>query len=133
MKDTSLITSLDSVLGYMRQGKEASAEILLSRIVKELKEKENMPIDYESAPNGFGGLWQRYFDYGVPPGDFGEAILTNNLIGAVGSADDVNSEIIHEHIMWLWNNAPGNSWGSEERFNAWVKKGGLRGERGEKS
>jgi hypothetical protein len=88
-----------------------------------------METDYASAPNGFGDTWKRYIEHGIQPGSFGAALVKNDLVGAVGSADPDNIKLIPSHMMWLWNNAPMHCWGSEEAYNQWVARGGLGGEK----
>ena len=79
-------------------------------------DKDNLIPDYMR-----GGL-QRYFEQGIPPGDFLMAVLENNLQEAFLRADDTNKNIIGDYVRWLYWEAPGNSWGSPEKVQAWIEK-----------
>lgn len=64
---------------------------------------------------------ERYFLYGLEPGGFLTAMLTNNLYGAVGSADHQNIQVIPDIIKWLLTKAPVGSYGSAEAMRSWIK------------
>ena len=74
-----------------------------------------VPVDYMSE-----GL-RLYFERGIMPGDFMSALLRNDLMGACGRADAMNSRHIYEWAVWLYNHAPGGSYGSDANVKAWVK------------
>ena len=63
-----------------------------------------------------------YFLKGYQPGGFLTSILTNNLYGAVNSADHANKHVIYELVKWLVTEAkvPTSSWGCEENVKDWV-------------
>jgi hypothetical protein len=63
-----------------------------------------------------------YFIKGWSPGSFLTSILTNNLYGAVNSADHANKHVIYEIVKWLVTEAevPTSSWGSEENIKDWL-------------
>jgi hypothetical protein len=65
-----------------------------------------------------GGL-RRYVDEGILPGDFLTAVLRNDLRAACQRADDENLENLPAFVCWLYNEAPGGSWGSPERVQAY--------------
>lgn len=87
-----------------------------------LKNGQLHEVNYHSAPNAWGKTWQLYIDSGILPGSFGEALLRNDLVGAVRFADHININLIPEHVMWLFSNAPANCWGSVEKVNNWIMK-----------
>jgi hypothetical protein len=70
---------------------------------------------------------QAYVEHGQPPGDFLRAVLSNNLSEAFGRADNENTAIMREYVVWLCNDVPYSAWGSYEIVKAWVESGGLRG------
>lgn len=84
-------------------------------------------INYQNAPNNFGDAWKIYVECGVRMGSFAEALLTNNLPEAMARADSININLIPAHIRWMMDNLPEECWGSRESYEAWRKKGGLRG------
>lgn len=67
------------------------------------------------------GLIQ-YFENRIPPGSFLTAVLENDLMGALGKADDTNRFALHAYGTWLFNQAPGrpNGWGSPEAVRVWL-------------
>jgi hypothetical protein len=68
-----------------------------------------------------------YITHGIEPGSFLSAVLTNDLMGALGRADDQNVRLLREYGMILYNDSPSGCYGSPERFAAWIKAGGLNG------
>lgn len=54
-------------------------------------------------------------------GHFLTAIFENNLAEAVGRADAQNLEILIAYPIWLYNNAPGGSFGSPKRMKVWAE------------
>jgi hypothetical protein len=73
-----------------------------------------------------GGL-DHWILYGTIPGDFLSAVLRNNLLGAVGHADDVNIERLRDYVEFLYNFAPAGCYGSPEAFDQWAAMGGIMG------
>jgi hypothetical protein len=69
-----------------------------------------------------------YMGLGLCTGRFLTAIFKNDMMGAVGSADDVNKSMIWDYCNFLYNAAPGSAYGSAERFDAWQKSGGIVGQ-----
>jgi hypothetical protein len=65
-----------------------------------------------------GGLF-RWIENGVLPGNFLTAIIKNDLRRSFEYADDENIFRIHSYIKFLYNWAPGECWGSEEKVKSW--------------
>ena len=65
---------------------------------------------------------QRYIENHVAPGDFLTAVIKNDLKEAVSRADDENLNNLPAYIGFLYNQAPGSCWGSEEIFKEWLNK-----------
>jgi len=63
-----------------------------------------------------------YFFRGWQPGGFLTSILTNDLYGAVRSADYANKHVIYEIVQWLTLEpiVPENSWGAKEHVSNWL-------------
>jgi len=74
-----------------------------------------------------------YIFFGIEPGGFLYAILSNDLYGACRRADDINAVCIFAYMFFLHNYAPSECFGSEERVQAWTKKRGLVGAEQEKA
>src|SRR5580765_6995795 len=60
-----------------------------------------------------------WIEHGVPPGDFLRAVLCNNLVEAVGRADDTNISNLPAYVAYLYNYAPRGCWGSPENVAVW--------------
>lgn len=70
-----------------------------------------------------------YFLRGYEPGGFLMSVLTNNLYGAVNSADTANRHAIYEIVKWLTNDpiVPIHSWGTKDHVSNWLDDiGGIR-------
>ncbi len=65
---------------------------------------------------------ERYRDEGCPTGGFLYACLTNNMMQAIGRADENNQLAIAEIARWIYNELPANSHGSPEEVNTWLDK-----------
>ena len=63
-----------------------------------------------------------YIKKGIQPGGFLTAVICNDLMSAVGHADAWNIKIIPEYVKYLYNEAPGNCWGSTEAMQTWMEK-----------
>lgn len=84
-------------------------------------------------PNVFNDLtadaMENYLVHGYMPGGFLTAVLTNNLMGAVGSADHWNKERIPVIVGWIMNSLPHGSFGNDDFMRDWCRdKDGRRSE-----
>jgi len=82
---------------------------------------------YYGIPEYMRGALDRYIDQGIPGGDFLNAVLENDLMKALGRADDANVNALPDYGMFLYNQAPSTSYGSPERVKDWIASGGLQG------
>lgn len=56
-----------------------------------------------------------YVEDGTPPGGFLTAVLSNDLFGAIGRADPDSMMDLKNIIGYIYNDCPGNCWGSKEK------------------
>lgn len=63
---------------------------------------------------------RRYVEYHIPPGDFLQAVLQNNLKEAFFYADDENLASLYEIVKYVYNEIPYNCWGSPEAYRDWI-------------
>lgn len=70
---------------------------------------------------------QRYIEDGLEPGGFLQAVLENDLSGAVSRADSTNIHRIPDFVRFLQYYAPAICWGSPELYQSWVKRRGING------
>ena len=68
-----------------------------------------------------------YIETGRPTNHFLTALLSNDLIEAVGRADARNLAALRDYCMWLKSFAPPLSYGDRQRVTAWIEMGGLSG------
>jgi hypothetical protein len=64
---------------------------------------------------------KRYVDEKVPPGDFLTAVIQNNLMEAIGRADEEALLHLRDIVAWFYNEAPSTCWGSPEKMKEWLK------------
>ena len=63
---------------------------------------------------------RRYLHFGIKPGGFLSAVISNDLREAVGMADENNMRIIPAYVYIMHNHFPSGSWGSEGNMIAWM-------------
>lgn len=61
-----------------------------------------------------------YVRHRRPPGQFIQAVLSNDLKEAVGRADDMATVNLSLIVRYCYNCMPGNVWGSAERVAEWL-------------
>lgn len=77
-------------------------------------------INYDKLPTDeLRGAMQRYIEQGLDPGHFLTAVLRNDLVDAFGRADIYNERLLHDIVQWVYNEAPSNCWGSDEKVREW--------------
>lgn len=67
------------------------------------------------------GLW-RWAGFGTRPGGFLQAVIRNDLCEAVNRADAASLQGLKPLALWLYNFAPGPSWGSREALDGWEQQ-----------
>lgn len=80
-----------------------------------------MSLDYSLLPEALRGGALRYIEQGILPGSFLQAVIRNDLSGALGQADSNNLTWIRDIVSFWYNEAPGACWGSREKMEAWVE------------
>ena len=86
------------------------------------KEEKSRLIGELAIPPHTTEALDSYFLRGWEPGGFITSILTNDLYGAVRSADFSNKHAIYEIVQWLTLEpiVPKNSWGHEKLVSNWL-------------
>lgn len=64
-----------------------------------------------------------YVRYGVPPGHFLLAILSNDLAEACARADLDNQRALYDYVHVLHNFAPADCWGGPAAIKDWIANG----------
>lgn len=63
-----------------------------------------------------------YIERGIPVGGFLHSVLCNDLAGAVCKADASNLAALKNIVLWVYNYAPENCWGSEALYLRWIQE-----------
>jgi hypothetical protein len=79
-----------------------------------------IPDRFEGVPEGTWEALRRYLIHGIRPGQFLQAVLSNNLIGAIARGDVKNLEGLVVLVRYLVHHAPAQAWGSPEAVAAWI-------------
>ncbi len=84
-------------------------------------------IDYSGLPEHMRAGTRRWIEEGIIPGDFLQAVITNDLKEAVFRADGINIHLIVEWVQFFVWKAPSGSQGSPVHMKEWARHGGLNG------
>jgi hypothetical protein len=76
---------------------------------------------------------ERYIMHGIRPGSFLQAAISNNFVEVMMRADLENFFNLPALAHFLRWEMPSIAWGSAEKMEAWIKKGGSDGRRTEKT
>lgn len=76
--------------------------------------------NYDRLPEHMQEAARNYIENGIKPGSFLTAVLENNLVKAYCYADGINLLAMHDWATWLYNDVPGNAWGSRNKVEAWL-------------
>lgn len=63
----------------------------------------------------------RYVNQRIQPGGFLTAVLSNDLFGAVAKADSANKLALYDICQYIYNEVPGNAWGSYDAVRVYIK------------
>ena len=62
-----------------------------------------------------------YANHGTPTGSFLAAVISNDLMDAVGRADDDNIRVLRSICGYVYNKFPRGSYGSREIYKDWIE------------
>ncbi len=94
---------------------------------EEWKARVMQSCERHDIPRHMAESLAAHVSVGRPVGGFLSALLSNDLMDAIGRADDNNVRLLKEYAMVLYNDTPSGCYGSRERFTEWQDKGGLAG------
>src|SRR6266446_1399315 len=92
-----------------------------SRRKPHMSERTHKTDGYFLLPPHMRGGMRDYLEKGIPPGGFLYYILCNDFMTAAGKADQINLAALPQYCMFLYNNAPANSYGSKDNVADWIK------------
>lgn len=75
---------------------------------------------YEAVPEHTRGAVERYYFNRYAPGGFLTALLSNDLMGAVGRADELNAAALYTICRFVHNRLPTVCWGSPQAVTQWL-------------
>lgn len=64
----------------------------------------------------------RYVNQRIMPGSFLQSVLSNQLFDAVARADRENLAALKDICLYIYNELPGDCWGTRERMMDWLRK-----------
>src|SRR5262245_64677075 len=93
------------------------------KIMNPQLKKRGLPL--QLAPEAFQAELSGWLSFGILPDDeLLVAILRNDLQGAIAlTAGTASWRLVRATLIWLWNYAPANAWGSAERVHVWREYG----------
>lgn len=75
---------------------------------------------YAIIPELTQGALTRYVENKIATGGFLRAVLSNDLFAAMANADEGNQRALHAICMYVYNELPGNCWGSKKIIDEWL-------------
>lgn len=83
---------------------------------------EMMDNEHTFVPHHMRDGYKLWIERGILPGSFGTAVLTNNLAESFARADHINEMYIKSTVSWLYNYAPSDCWGSQDKVKKYADK-----------
>jgi|WetSurMetagenome_2_1015567.scaffolds.fasta_scaffold01476_32 hypothetical protein len=69
----------------------------------------------------FSGI-DLYLEIGMLPGSFLTAVISNDFVGAVSTADGENIRNLPAYANFFYNYTPETCWGSKEKMEKWIEE-----------
>jgi hypothetical protein len=90
-------------------------------------------VDHRNIPPLLVEGLNRYAEHGVPVGDFLEAVIANDFLGAVGKADHNSMMALPAIASYVYLELPSICHGSRKVYRAWIafhgaKRNGVEGD-----
>jgi len=83
---------------------------------------DGITIKYHLLPDQFRFGAEHWIEHGTKPGGFLSAVIENDLLSALGMADDhMTRDDIRAIALWFHWQAPSDCHGSHEKIAAWRK------------
>ena len=76
-------------------------------------------VDYTLLPSHIRQGMELWIEYGVPPGDFLQAVIRNDLVDSFARADEKNILEMFHIAGFMYNEAPGPCWRTAEAIEQW--------------
>jgi len=85
-----------------------------------MRHRPENDTEYTGLPEHLRRGMRAYIEEHQPMGHFGTAVLSNDLMNAVLRADGITGPALEDIARWVYNEAPGNCWGSPEAVQRWL-------------
>jgi len=125
-EDQQVVVEHDRRLGWQGLLHTITAQ-LMPMIVETINVDDLNEPDPDRAPAWFIESMRAYWEHGRPPGDFGYAVLCNNLTEAMGRADMHSREALPHICTWMYLNMPTIAWKTPEKVKEWINHQGMEG------
>ncbi len=106
----------------MRQANDEARQDEKPEALQELLDKAATDPVYAAMRFELVEALLRYAYHGIPPGGFLRAVLHNDLLNAVGRADDHSLRVLRTIVMFCYLELPHQCWGSQERVTVWLAR-----------
>lgn len=87
--------------------------------------QQDMEFDWQPYPTLSDEVKQAIGDYvnkGIDPGGFINSVLCNDLVNAVGRADDEEFAMIKDLVNFVYKNMPYETWGNHKAVAAFLRR-----------
>ena len=78
-------------------------------------------IQWDDCPGNFREALKRHVEFGIVPGSFLTAVLSNDLFDAMNRADVVSKAQLGELCKFIYFSLPGVAWGSKDQVIFYTK------------
>lgn len=103
----------DAELDYRRN---YTRELVTAEAIAE----DRIRLDCLGVPTQYHETLINYVHHGLRPGQFFEAVLSNNLLGCFQNGDADAVKALRSVIAYLYNYVPSNRWGSPSNVQRWL-------------
>jgi len=79
-------------------------------------------LNYEGLPESLRLGVKNYVENRLRPGSFLTAVLKNDFLNAVCTADPTNSMLLRDIAIWVYNELPMLCWGSSDKVEKWLNR-----------
>jgi hypothetical protein len=90
-----------------------------------VRERRMFRLDEGNLPISLKGGWCRFWLFGIWPGSFLTAVITNDLFGAMAHADTLNRARLH--VICSWFHTYGDTRAMKGNAQGWANRGGYFG------
>ena len=79
--------------------------------------------EWRHIPKNLRGGIRRYVDFGIPPGGFLTAVISNDLRECFHTGTEKSLAALENIVAWFYLYAPAGCWGSPEAMRRWLSEG----------